>query len=265
MAEQNHFSCSYEYPRPAVATDSVVFGYSGLSLRVLLIKRKIEPFKDCLALPGGFVGENESADEGAKRELKEETGLELKELHQFHTFSAVDRDPRGRVIAIAYFGLVKECRVVGGTDASSADWYDLDFVPVDSTDSSVVSPRVVDQNGQVLTLAFDHQEILEEAYKSLQKFIYFYPIGFDLLPKYFTMAQLQRLYEQILNKTFDRRNFISKMVKKTKIVQPVEEELDPSEMEFAISSSRITPRKVYYFNRECYEQLSKSKTVKMEF
>ena len=177
----------YKYPRPAVTTDCVIFGYDvkeGLS--VLLIKRGIEPFKDHWAFPGGFIRMDEDAETGARRELREETGLETSCIEQFGCFSEINRDPRDRVITIAYYALVKMSEVAGGDDASEAHWFPIDSVP---------------------PLAFDHDRILRVALKTLKEKIHFMPIGFELLPSVFTMPQLQELYESILEVKFDRRNF----------------------------------------------------------
>ena len=184
---------TYKYPRPSVTTDCVIFGYDtkeGLS--VLLIKRGIEPFKDHWAFPGGFIKMDEDAETGARRELREETSLETAHIEQFGCFSEVNRDPRERVITIAYYALVKKSEVVGGDDASEAHWFPIDNVP---------------------PLAFDHDRILRVALKTLKEKIHFMPIGFELLPSVFTMPQLQELYESILEVKFDRRNFSNKMLK----------------------------------------------------
>jgi len=153
---------AYKYPRPAVTTDSVIFGFDESDLKILLIKRGIEPYKNSWALPGGFVRETESADDGAKRELKEETGLENIYIEQLYTFSKPDRDPRGRVISIAYFALVKlsDYSPKGGTDASEAKWFSVNDIP---------------------NLAFDHEKIIHTALSRLKGKIRYQPIGFELL------------------------------------------------------------------------------------
>ena len=125
--EENKYC--YRYPHPAVTTDCVIFGFDGERLQVLLIERGIEPYKDHWALPGGFVGIDESAEECARRELQEETGLQGVTIEQFHTFSDVNRDPRERVISIAFYALVKLSEVKGGDDASEAQWFSYDDVP----------------------------------------------------------------------------------------------------------------------------------------
>ncbi|MBP5560470.1 MAG: NUDIX hydrolase [Muribaculaceae bacterium] len=181
----------YKYPHPSVTTDCVIFGFDGTKLNVLLVERGIEPFKGRWAFPGGFLKMDESAEQGALRELFEETGLENAYIKQFHTFSEPHRDPRERVITIAYYALVKLQDVKGGDDAASADWFPLDEVP---------------------PLAFDHDMILRTALKELRRQIHFEPVGFELLPEKFTVKELQLLYEAILDVKFDRRNFYKKMM-----------------------------------------------------
>ena len=116
----------YKYPHPAVTTDCVIFGFNGERLQVLLIERGIEPYKGRWAFPGGFLKMDETAEEGALRELKEETGLENAYIQQLHTFSDPNRDPRERVITIAYYALVRIQEVKGGDDAAAARWFPLD-------------------------------------------------------------------------------------------------------------------------------------------
>lgn len=193
---------TYEYPHPAVTTDCVVFGFDGNDLKVLLIERGVEPFNGMWALPGGFLKMDETAEESAKRELWEETQLETDCLVQLKTFSAVDRDPRERVVTVAFYALVKSSEVQGGDDAANAKWFDINELP---------------------KLAFDHEEILNEALSRLREDIHFKPVGFDLLNDSFTVPQLQRLYEAILGVNFDRRNFYKKMVQ-VGVIEPVEED-----------------------------------------
>ena len=178
MAEELKYH--YKYPHPSVTTDCVIFGFDGTRLNVLLIERGNDPYKGCWAFPGGFLNMDESALEGAKRELYEETGLSDAYIHQFHAFSAPDRDPRERVISIAYFALVRLTDVKAGDDAAKAQWFPLDEIP---------------------PLAFDHDKMLREALKALRRMIHFEPIGVELLPENFTKTQLQSLYEAILGKS----------------------------------------------------------------
>ena len=224
---------TYDYPRPAVTTDCVIFGYDGKELKVLLIERGIEPFKGCWAFPGGFLNMDEDALAGARRELKEETGLEDAFIEQFHTFSEPGRDPRGRVITIAHYALVKIQEVEGGDDAAQARWFPI---------------------GEVPPLAFDHDRILRMAMSRLKEKIHFEPVGFELLPDVFTMPQLQNLYEAILEVHFDRRNFASKMLK----LGILEDTGDRP----AGASSRIPVS--YRFNKEKYNEL-KAKGFRLEF
>lgn len=197
-------SYTYQYPHPAVATDCVVFGFDGKELQILLIERGLEPFKGMWAFPGGFMRIQETAEECARRELLEETGFPIQILKQLGAFSGVNRDPRERVVSIAFYALVRPSDVKGGDDAHDARWFALDDVP---------------------QLAFDHDFILRKAMQQLRKDIYFEPIGFELLDKAFTMSELQRLYEAILGVRFDRRNFEKKMLQ-TGILQPIDEEYD---------------------------------------
>ena len=225
---------TYKYPRPSVTTDCVIFGYDtkeGLS--VLLIKRGIEPFKDHWAFPGGFIKMDEDAETGARRELREETSLEATHIEQFGCFSEVNRDPRERVITIAYYALVKKSEVVGGDDASEAHWFPIDNVP---------------------PLAFDHDRILRVALKTLKEKIHFMPIGFELLPSVFTMPQLQELYESILGVKFDRRNFSNKMLK-LGILTVVGERPKNAGTRIPVT---------YKFNIDNYNEL-KSKGFRLEF
>ncbi|MGN1264366.1 MAG: NUDIX domain-containing protein, partial [Muribaculaceae bacterium] len=121
--ENEELKYHYKYPHPSVTTDCVIFGFDGSNLKVLLVQRGIEPYKGRWAFPGGFLRMDESAEEGALRELREETGLQGAYIKQFHTFSDPKRDPRERVITIAYYALVKLQDVIGGDDAAQARWF----------------------------------------------------------------------------------------------------------------------------------------------
>ncbi|MBO7579418.1 MAG: NUDIX hydrolase [Prevotella sp.] len=223
----------YKYPRPCVTTDCVVFGFDGAKLNVLLIERGIEPYKGCWAFPGGFLNMDETALQGAKRELYEETGLKNAYIHQFHAFTEVNRDPRDRVITIAYYALVRISEVKAGDDAAKAEWFPLDKVP---------------------SLAFDHDKVLRVATQELRRQIHFEPIGFELLPEKFTMTQLQRLYEAILNVKFDRRNFCNKMLK-IGILTQLDETLPMSNKKEAF---------LYKFNPDSYNEM-KERGFRLEF
>lgn len=183
----------YDYPHPAVTTDCVVFGFDGKDLHILLIERGIEPYKGMWALPGGFLRMDESADECARRELQEEANLCDIYLEQFYTFTKVNRDPRERVLTIAYFALVRknDYKVTGGDDATDARWFRLDELP---------------------PLAFDHSDIISCAQLCLRERLSIKPIAFRLLDEKFKMSELQRIYEVINNDKYDRRNFQKKMI-----------------------------------------------------
>lgn len=184
---------TYDYPRLSVTTDCVIFGFDEGELKILLIERGIDPFKGKWALPGGFLRMDESADDCARRELSEETGVSDVFIEQLYTFSDVDRDPRGRVVTVAYYALVKlnGYSIKAGDDAKSAKWFPISKVP---------------------PLAFDHDRILRVALNRLKGKIRYQPIGFELLPERFTMPELQNLYEVILEMKLDRRNFRKKIL-----------------------------------------------------
>jgi len=230
MSERNY---CYKYPHPAVTTDCVIFGFDGVSIKVLLIQRGIEPYKGKWAFPGGFMNIGETAEECARRELEEETGLKGVTVEQFYTFTDVNRDPRERVITVAHYALVRLSEVKGGDDAEAASWFSRDDIPA---------------------LAFDHDRILRMAMSRLKERICFEPIGFELLPEVFTMTELQNLYEAILEVKFDRRNFYNKMLKLGILA---ETEPRPE------GASRRTPSR-YRFNAEKYAEL-KQKGFRLEF
>ena len=223
----------YRYPHPAVTADCVVFGFDGQVLKVLLIQRGQEPFKGRWALPGGFLNENETLEQCALRELQEETGMKPAYMEQVGVYSRPDRDPRERVITVAFFALAKIESVKGDDDAAQAEWFATDKVP---------------------QLAFDHDSILKNALMRLRERIHFYPIGKDLLPEKFTFKELQNLYEAILNVKFDRRNFAKKMLHYD-ILTPLDER--------AVS---VTGRRanLYSFNLVRYNEL-KQKSYRLEF
>ena len=178
----------YEYAHPAVTTDVVVFTIEEDRLKLLLIRRGGEPFKGSWALPGGFLDIEEDIDTCAKRELREETGLTDVFLEQLYSFGRPDRDPRERIISIAYFALVPFDRhePVASSDAVDASWFDIDNLP---------------------ELAFDHDEIIATARNRLVAKLDYSTIGFRLLPEVFTLSEVQHVYEVLLNRGLDKRNF----------------------------------------------------------
>ena len=185
------FPFQYKYEHMAVTTDCVIFTYEDRKLKVLLVRRGAEPYKGKWAFPGGFLRMDETAEQGALRELREETALKPSSIGQLGVFSGIDRDPRERVLTIAWYALVKPSEVVGGDDADEAAWFPVDDIP---------------------PLAFDHGQILRAALERLRRDIHFQPVGFDLLDDEFTIPDLQRLYEAILGVEFDRRNFQRKIL-----------------------------------------------------
>ena len=188
-------SYTYEYPRPSLTIDCVVFGLDveEKDLKVMLIQRDIPPFQGQWALPGGFVRLNETLEESALRELREETGIEKVFLEQLYTLGELNRDPRERVVTVAYYALVNlnEHRIRATTDARKAAWFSVTDLP---------------------KLAFDHDTIVEVALRRLKGKLRYEPIGFELLPKKFTIFQLQTLYEIVLERKLDRRNFRKKIL-----------------------------------------------------
>ncbi len=176
-----------------LTVDCVVFGIDKEDLKVMLIQRKIDPFKGGWALPGGFVKTDESVDEAAKRELEEETAIKRVYLEQLYTFGDVGRDPRGRVVSVAYYALtdLTNHNIFAQTDAMKAAWFSIDDMP---------------------KLAFDHDTIINMALKRLQGKVRYEPIGFELLPAKFTLTQLQRMYEVVLERLIDKRNFRKKIM-----------------------------------------------------
>jgi 8-oxo-dGTP diphosphatase len=222
---------TYDYPRPALTVDCVVFGLDeSQQLKVLLIQRSNEPFAGYWALPGGFVDMDEGLETAALRELEEETGVRDLFIEQLYTFGAPGRDPRGRVVSVAYYALVNlsEHPVQAASDARAAKWFVL---------------------GQLPKLAFDHQDILRAAQKRLQAKVRYQPIGFELLPEVFTLSQLQQLYETVLGlDKLNKRNFRTRILK-----MGVLEEVGKQE------GVAHRPAKLYRFNKEKYQRLAEEK------
>lgn len=218
----------YKHPRPALTVDCVVFGLHGDQLEVLLIERDQAPFAGRWALPGGFVHMDESLESAARRELEEETNVRLAFLEQLYTFGDVGRDPRGRVVTVAYYGLVKRVdhTIAADTDARSVGWFDVHKTP---------------------SLAFDHKTILKTALARLQSKLRYRPIGFELLPRRFTLSQLQRVYEIILERPLDKRNFRKKILATGLLI-----ELDEFERDVPRRAARL-----HQFDKKTYRQLER--------
>ncbi len=175
-----------------ITTDIIIFAISDRSLKVLLVKRKYQPFAGLWAIPGGFVNDQESLEDAARRELQEETGLKDIYLEQLYTFGDPNRDPRGRIVSIAYYAVVSDTqKVKGGSDAKEAEWFPVSKLPF---------------------LAFDHQRILNYAIERLQNKLEYTTVGFALLGDKFTLTELQQVYEAVLDKPFDKRNFRRKVL-----------------------------------------------------
>lgn len=177
-----------------VTVDPVVFAYIDKKLHVLLIKRTFKPFHGQWALPGGFVNEDESADKSVVRKLDEETNVNLNYLEQLYTFTEVNRDPRERIISIAYYALINPTNqnLIVNVHAEAVQWFPLKEL-------------------KNLELAFDHTSIIDYAIRRLRNKVTYEPIGFELLPKQFTMTDLYDLYVAINGTEIDRRNFIRKI------------------------------------------------------
>lgn len=214
-----------------IAVDAIVFGYSKTDgVSVLLIKRKYPPFKESWAIPGGFVLAEESLEDAVRRELREETGIEVNYLEQLYTFGDPTRDPRGRIVSVAYFALVKSSRfqqLKASTDAEDAGWFNIKSLP---------------------RLAFDHAKILQAAVERLRAKIRYQPIGFELLDKKFPFADLEKLYTTLLDRGIDRRNFAKKF-----LALHVLDETN----ELAKTEGKGRPSKMYQFNQKRYQQLIK--------
>lgn len=212
----------------AVTVDCVVFGMDEKSLQVLLIQRKLDPFKGKWALPGGFVYPEETLLEAASRELREETGIINVFLEQLYTFGNPHRDPRGSVVSVSYYGLISLLKnpPFASTDASRAAWFDIYDLP---------------------ELAFDHRIIFEKAHERLKGKLQYEPIGFELLPSKFTLSQLQKVYEIILEKPMDKRNFRRKILAMGLL-------LDLQELQEDVNHRAA---KLYSFNYTKYQSLRK--------
>ena len=189
-------------PKPSVTVDVVIITLRGEALEVLLVKRDVAPYRGKWAIPGGFVRLSESLETAAQRELREETGVAHVYLEQLYTFGDPGRDPRGRVISVAYIALVPApLAVKAGSNAREACWWSLQALP---------------------PLAFDHDQILRYALARLRYKIEYSAVGFRLLPEKFTLSELQRAYEIILGEPLDKRNF-RRRLSQAQVIEPTEE------------------------------------------
>ena len=218
----------YEYERPALATDCVIFGFDGGGLKLLLLKRENEPFRNTWALPGGFVHMHETTEAAAHRILLEKAGIRNVFAEQLYTFSEPDRDPRERIVSVAYFALVNttQFRLIAGRDTIQAEWHPISALPA---------------------LGFDHHSIVTMAVERLKGKVRYQPVGFELLDARFTLSQLQALYEAILQSSLDKRNFRKKILSMGLLKQLEQKEQN-------------VPRKAafyYSFDKKAYKELMK--------
>jgi len=186
---------TYKHPRPSLTVDIVVFSLLEKQLHVLLIKRAHDPYANCWALPGGFVEIDEGLEEAALRELKEETGIPHAYIEQLYTYGDPLRDPRGRVISVAFYAIIPPTdldKIHRGSDAAETGWFPTNLLP---------------------DLAFDHQEIISYAYRRLKYKLEQTAVGFELLPDLFTLTELQQTYEMLVNEKLDKRIFRRRMLK----------------------------------------------------
>jgi 8-oxo-dGTP diphosphatase len=214
------------HPQPAVTVDVILFTIVERQLRVLLVRRDLPPFEGSWALPGGFVRIDESLDAAARRELREETGLEVRWLEQLYTFGDVARDPARRAITVAYFALIDAAALtpVAGTDAVGVGWHPVDALP---------------------ELAFDHRRIVDTALERLRYKTEYAPVAFQLLPDELTLSELQEAYEVILDRALDKRNFRRKILA-LDILEPTGEER---------REGRGRPAAIYRFRQDRFKDL----------
>lgn len=211
-----------------ISVDSVVFGYDEGELKVALIERKKSPFKGMWAIPGGFMEGNETVEEAAFRELREETGIKDIYLEQFHVFNKPGRDPRGPTVTVAFFALINsdQCHLIASEDAAKAKWWPAYKLPA---------------------LAFDHDEIYAKSLEALRVALKTRPLAFELLPKEFTLTHLQNLYEQVFDISLDKRNF-RKKVAKMNFIKPTKNKTE---------GGRQRPALLYQYDSKCYTKFSK--------
>ncbi len=210
-----------------VSVDAVVFGYDQeQEISILLIKRKFEPFQKFWALPGGLVKDDEALEDAVKRELKEEAGIDVNYLEQLYSFGKPDRDPRNRVVSVAYFGLVRpaDYQLSAQTDAEDVAWFSIKKLP---------------------RLAFDHKAILEMAIKRLRGKLAYEPIGFELLDKKFPFSDLEKLYQILLDRELDRRNFKKKIMSYGFL----------EELNEIVQKKSGRPARLFQFNKKKYFEL----------
>jgi len=217
-----------QYERPSVTVDTVIFSLREKQLQVLLVQRGNWPYEGMWAIPGGFVQMDESLEDAARRELAEETGVDDPDIYleQLFTFGHPERDPRTRVITVAYFALICSDRlqVHADTDAVDAGWFSAYHPP---------------------TLAFDHADILAYALRRLRYKVEYTAVAFQLLPETFTLTDLQDAYERILDEKLDKRNFRRKVLA-----------ADVVEETSYVRSGDHRPAKLYRFREDAVAEIS---------
>ena len=229
MSHQNR--SDQETPPVVVHVDCVIFGFMRKALYIPLLLRSTvdasDPFPDCWSLPGGPMRENETPEEACFRSFEEDIGLKIEYLEQLYTFGALDRDPRARTISIAYFALIQvtDKPLIWGKDARTAQWFAIERLPEGPW-------------------AFDHREIIEMAIRRLRGKLSYEPIGFNLLSAEFSLPDLKALYDVILGKELDRRNFYKK-IKATGLLHPTK----------TVPSKRGKPTQLYRFDSCRYQEL----------
>ncbi len=209
--DQAAFLASYDasvFPKPSVAVDVVLLGIQAETLRTLLIRRDDYPEKGRWALPGGFVRMDESLDDAAARVLAEKAGIKDVFLEQLYTFGRPDRDPRMRIISVAYYALVERTRLQHTPSLAGAHLYTVDISNEDDVDQT----RLQDDLGDDVPIAFDHRHIIGTAVKRLRGKLNYAPVGYELLPREFTLLQLQRVHEIILGRHVNKDSFRRRML-----------------------------------------------------
>jgi 8-oxo-dGTP diphosphatase len=212
------------YPKPSVTVDVVIVALRDNELHVLLIKRETDPYRGKWALPGGFVNIDEALESAARRKLAEETGVSHVYLEQLYTFGELGRDPRGRVISVAYIALVPAPLVVhGGSGTGDAQWWPINSMP---------------------SLAFDHSDIVQYAVTRLRYKIEYSPVGFRLMPPEFTLSELQKAYEIVLGEPLDKRNF-RRRIMEAEVIEPLDE----------VRSGEGRPARLYRFRPDAVAEV----------
>ncbi len=194
---------TYPFPHPAVTVDACLFTILDEELKILLIRRAVDPYKGDWALPGGFIRMDENLDTAVQRELEEETGASGFYFEQLETFSQIDRDPRERVISVAYFALAPAAHVVlkADTDAAEAAWHPVDELP---------------------PLAFDHSTIVNRAVQRVRAKAEYSTVVFEFLPEEFTVSDVRQVYETVQGVAIDKRNF-QKWLTSRDLIEPTGE------------------------------------------